>query len=64
MANIADTEVRKYRLYGLGHAKTSLTPYANNKGADQPAHCCSLLRPYDMYTCCIQSFEIIACFCS
>ena len=26
--------------------------------------CCSLLRQYDMYTCCIQSFVILASFCS
>ena len=25
-------------LFGPGHAKTCLMPYANNKGADQPAH--------------------------
>ena len=25
------------------HEKTCLTPYANNKGADQPAHPCSLI---------------------
>ena len=24
--------------FGPGHAKTCLMPYANNKGADQPAH--------------------------
>ena len=27
-------------------------------------HCCSLLRLYDMYTCSIQSFKILASFCS
>ena len=26
--------------------------------------CCSLLRQYDMYTCYIQSFKILASFCS
>ena len=26
--------------------------------------CCSLLRQYDMYTCSIQSFKILASFCS
>ena len=36
---------------GPGHEKTYLSPYANNKGADQPAQsdhhlCCSLLRSY------------------
>ena len=33
--------------FGPGLAKVCLMPYANNKGADQPAHphlCCSLLR--------------------
>ena len=40
-----------------------LMQYANNKGADQHL-CCSLLRSCDMYTCYIQSFEILASFCS
>ena len=43
--------------------------YANNKGADQPAHprsliwqrfCCSLLRHYNIYTCYIQNFNSVA----
>ena len=50
-------------IYGPGHAKMSLMPYVNNKGADQHL-CCSLLRQYDMYTCYIQSFKILATFCS
>ena len=31
---------------GPGHAKTCLTPYANNKGADQPAHQRSLISTF------------------
>ena len=31
---------------GPGHAKTCLTPYANNKGADQPAHPRSLISTF------------------
>ena len=45
--------------------------YANNKGADQPAYSRSLnstfvvrCLEYDMYTCYIQSFKILASFCS
>ena len=46
--------------------------YANNKGADQPAHPHSLISTfvvhcldiYDMYTYSIQSFKILASFCS
>ena len=30
-------------LFGPGHAKMCLMPYANNKGADQPAHPRSLI---------------------
>ena len=33
-------------LYEPGHAKMCLMPYANNKGADQPAH--SLSDPIDI----------------
>ena len=32
--------------YGPGHAKTCLMPYANNKGADQPAHPGSLISTF------------------
>ena len=32
-----------WKLKGPGHAKTYLKPYANNKGADQPAHPRSLI---------------------
>ena len=43
-SDLARTEVRS--TYGPYHAKMWLMAYANNKGADQPAHphlCCSLL---------------------
>ena len=33
-------------LNGSGHAKTCLMPYANNKGADQPAHPHSLISTF------------------
>ena len=32
--------------YGPGRAKTCLMPYANNKGADQPAHPRSLISAF------------------
>ena len=31
---------------GPGHAKTCFMPYANNKGADQPAHPRSLISTF------------------
>ena len=33
-------------IFGPGHAKTCLMPYANNKGADQPAHPRSLISTF------------------
>ena len=33
-------------LFEPGHEKTSLMSYANNKGADQPAHLRSLIRVF------------------
>ena len=33
-------------LYGPGHAKMCLMAYANNKGADQPAHPRSLISTF------------------
>ena len=33
-------------LFGPGHAKSCLLPYANNKGADQPAHRRSLISAF------------------
>ena len=43
-------------------------PYANNKGADQPAHPRSLISAFDvhcldMYTCKIQNFKSLASVC-
>ena len=35
-----------YQSYGPSHAKTCLMPYANNKGADQPAHPRSLISTF------------------
>ena len=32
--------------FGPGHAKMCLMPYASNKGADQPAHPCSLISAF------------------
>ena len=43
--------------FGTGHAKTFLMPYANNKGADQPAHLRSLISPF--VVCCIGSMMCI-----
>ena len=37
---------RKSPLYGPGNAKMCLMPYANNKGADQPAHLRSLISAF------------------
>ena len=34
------------QLFGPGHAKMCLMPYVNNKGADQPAHLCSLISTF------------------
>ena len=31
---------------GPGYTKTCLMPYANNKGADQPGHPCSLVSTF------------------
>ena len=35
-----------YSVNGPGYAKTCLMPYANNKGADQPAHPRSLISAF------------------
>ena len=43
---------------GPGHAKMCLMPYANNKGADQPAHPCSLISTFVVR--CIDSICILA----
>ena len=58
-------------LYGPGHAKMCLTTYANNKGADQPAHPRSLISTF--FVRCLDSicilaiykhFKLLASFCS
>ena len=40
-------------LYGPGHVKMCLMAYANNKGADQSAHPCSLISIF--VVCCLDS---------
>ena len=35
-----------YFIFGPGHAKMCLMPYANNKGADQPAHPRNLISAF------------------
>ena len=57
---------------GPGHAKTCLMSYANNKGADQPAHPRSLISTFfvrclDSMICVLaisKSFKILASFSS
>ena len=44
-------------LYGPGHAKMCLMPYANNKGADQPAHLRSLISTFAVH--CLDSMICI-----
>ena len=54
-----------YVLNGPGHAKMCLMPYANNKGADQPAHPRSLISTFVVR--CLDSMiciKILASFCS
>ena len=46
-----------YTPYGPGHVKMCLMPYANNKGADQPAHPCSLISTF--VVCCLDSMILI-----
>ena len=45
--------------------KNLFLPYANNKGADQPDQhlCCSLLRQYNICSCCVLNFKTIASLC-
>ena len=58
---------------GPGHEKTYLTVCANNNGADQPVHPCSLISAF--VACCLDSiihilakvcikFKTLACLCS
>ena len=63
--------VKAVSIIGPGHAKTCLMPYANNKGADQPAHLRSLISTFvvrclDSMICilAISSFKILTSFCS
>ena len=42
---------------GPGHAKICLMPYATNKGADQPAHPCSLISTFVVH--CLDSMICI-----
>ena len=44
---------------GPGHAKMCLMPYVNNKGADQPAHPCSLISTF--IVCCLDSIMPLVC---
>ena len=37
---------RSTRIFGPGHVKMCLMPYANNKGTDQPAHLRSLISTF------------------
>ena len=39
-------KLMSFELNGPGHAKTCLMTYANNKGADQPAHPRSLISTF------------------
>ena len=45
------------KVYGPGHAKMCLMPYANNKGADQPAHLHSLISTFVVH--CLDSMICI-----
>ena len=42
---------------GPGHVKMCLIPYANNKGADQPAHPCSMISTFVVH--CLDSMICI-----
>ena len=42
--------------YGPGYAKMCLMPFANNKGADQPAHPHSLISTFV-----VRSFDSMIC---
>ena len=47
LPSIAMEQIRWYMVINEPrHAKTCLMPYANNKGADQPAHPCSLISAF------------------
>ena len=40
------TKLASMFVYEPSHEKTCLTPYANNKDTDQPAHPCSLINVF------------------
>ena len=46
ISGITDKALLVMCINGPGHAKTCLMPYANNKGADQPAHPRSLISTF------------------
>ena len=48
IANVMPIHIspEKYHIIQPGHEKTCLIPYANNKGADQPAHPRSLISAF------------------
>ena len=54
------------KLFGPGHSKMCLMPYANNKGADQPAHPCRLIctfvvRCLDSMICGERGGSVVEC---
>ena len=63
-----------FLLYGPDHAEMCLMAYANNKGADQPAHPRSMISTFivrclESVICIlaiskVSSFKILASFCS
>ena len=44
-SSVSSVFVKRHQT-GPGHAKVCLMPYANNKGADQPAHPRSLISTF------------------
>ena len=44
--NARDGAVNVFQINEPGHAKVCHMPYANNKGADQPEHLCSLISTF------------------
>ena len=53
LIRIRDTAV----LFGPDHAKMCLMSYANNKGADQPAHLVSQISTF--VDCCLDSIMLL-----
>ena len=57
MVELFRKKTLNYRFaFGPGHAKMCLMPYANNKGADQPAHPRSLIS-----TIVVRSLDSMIC---